>query len=50
MKFKIIMEIDTDLYEKEFGVRITEPEKMLEQLVGSMVPPGTKSFTARIEK
>lgn len=50
MKFKVIIGIDTELYEKEFGVKITDPDAMVRQLSAQMVPPGTKSMTITVEK
>lgn len=50
MKFKIIMEIDTVLYEREYGIKITDPNTFLKSITQNLIPPGTKSVTVRIEK
>jgi hypothetical protein len=50
MIFKIVMAVDTELYEKEFGIKITDPDTMVKNLVSGMLPPGTKSVIVTVEK
>jgi len=50
MKIRIIMEINTVLYEKEYGVKITDPDAMMKNLSAGLIPPGSKSIKVTVEK
>jgi hypothetical protein len=47
--FKVILRIDPEQYEKEFGVNIPDPQKFVDSIVATMMPQGIKSVTVSVE-